>query len=207
MLASALQSRALPSNPTIHGSDEARAAVALVTRMVHGDVDAVAELYDRHSRLLFGLVLRIIDDRSEAEDVLQEVFLAAWNKAASYDASLGSVAGWLVRIARNRAIDRLRARSSRGQHATAGEAAAPVAVAAESPETDILHLEQQRAVTQALGALPTEQRALIEHAYYDGLSHSQLAVRFKLPLGTVKTRIRAGMMALRQQLQDNRVWS
>jgi RNA polymerase sigma-70 factor (ECF subfamily) len=174
--------------------------------MVRGDVDAVAELYDRHSRLLFGLVLRILDDRSEAEDVLQEVFLAAWNKAATYDASLGSVAGWLVRIARNRAIDRLRTRSSRGQHA-AGDAAAPIAVAAESPEADILHLEQQRAVTRALGALPTEQRALIEHAYYDGLSHSQLAVRFKLPLGTVKTRIRAGMMALRQQLQDNRVWS
>jgi len=191
----------------IPGSDEARAAVALVNRMVRGDVDAVAELYDRHSRLLFGLVLRILDDRSEAEGVLQEVFLAAWKKAATYDAALGSVAGWLVRIARNRAIDRLRSRSSRLQKAAAADAAAPPAVAAGSQEADMLHLEQQRAVTQALGALPTEQRALIEHAYFDGLSHAQLAVRFKLPLGTVKTRIRAGMMALRQQLQDNRVWS
>lgn len=182
--------------------------MALVNRMVRGDVDAVAELYDRHSRLVFGLILRMLQDRGEAEEVLQEVFLAAWNKAATYDAALGSVAGWLVRIARNRAIDRLRARSSRGnRQGTATEDAPPARRVAESPEAGMLQFEQRWAVTQALGALPAEQRALIEHAYFDGLSHTQLAVRFKLPLGTVKTRIRAGMMTLRQQLQDNRVWS
>lgn len=181
--------------------------MALVTRMVRGDVDAVAELYDRHSRPVFGLILRVLRDRGEAEEVLQEVFLAAWNKAATYDAALGSVAGWLVRIARNRAIDRLRARSSRDRQRTATEDAPPARSVAESPESGMLQFEQRWAVTQALDALPTEQRALIEHAYFEGLSHAQLAAQFQLPLGTVKTRIRAGMMALRQQLQDNRVWS
>jgi RNA polymerase sigma-70 factor (ECF subfamily) len=175
--------------------------------MVRGDVDAVAELYDLHSRLVFGLILRMLQDRSEAEEVVQEVFLAAWNKAATYDAALGSVVGWLLRIARNRAIDRLRARSSRDRQRTATEDAPPAGSVAESPESGMLQFEQRWAVTQALDALPAEQRALIEHAYFEGLSHAQLAVQFKLPLGTVKTRIRAGMMALRQQLQDDRVWS
>jgi len=200
----ALQLRALPANRMVLMSDDARGDTALINRMARGDADPVAELYDRHSRLLFGLILRILNDRSEAEEVLQEVFITVWHKAATYDVSLGSVTGWLVGIARNRAIDRLRTRKSRDQHVAAIE---PMTGKAKSPEAGVLELEQQQAVTRALDALPAEQRALIEHAYFDGLSHTQLAARFRLPLGTVKTRIRAGMMALREQLHDNRVWS
>ena len=163
--------------------------------MARRDVNAAAELYDRYSRLLFALVLRIVKDRSEAEEVLQEVFLSVWNRAASYDARFGSVAGWLVGIARNRAIDRLRMRAVRDRAIDT-----PVPPPVETPEASALQREQEHAVTRALDTLPAEQRALIEQAYFEGLTHSQLATRFQLPLGTVKTRIRAGLLALREQL-------
>jgi len=109
-----------------------------------------------------------VRDSGEAEDVLQEVFLRLWEKAETYDPVLGSPMAWLVRIARNRAIDRVRAR---------------------------------RALRDALARLTREQRVLIEHAFFLGYTQSELAARFKLPLGTVKTRIRTGMLAMREQLQ------
>jgi RNA polymerase sigma-70 factor (ECF subfamily) len=166
--------------------------------MVARDARAVGELYDRHHRLLFGLILRILKDRSEAEEVLQEVFVQAWTRADSYNAALGSPAGWLVRVARNRAIDRLRANAARARAMDA----APLPAGVESPETRAAQSEQQRTVARALGALPDDQRELIEHAYFLGLTQTELAARFRLPLGTVKTRIRTGMLALRQQLQQ-----
>jgi RNA polymerase sigma-70 factor (ECF subfamily) len=156
-------------------------------------------LYDRHSGLLFGLILRILKERSEAEDVLQEVFLSVWTRAESYNASLGSPVGWLVGIARNRAIDRLRANSVRLR--TMDVTAPPPVV--ENPESQAARGERHRDVARALDALPAEQRTLIENAYFLGLTHSELAARFCLPLGTVKTRVRTGMLALRQQLQEN----
>jgi RNA polymerase sigma-70 factor (ECF subfamily) len=179
--------------------DDTCADVILLDRIAAHDSGALAELYDRQSRLLYGLILRILRDRAEAEDVLQEVFFAVWTKAGTYSVSVGSPVGWLVRIARNRAIDRLRARGVRDR---ADEACPPAAVA-DSPESAAVQTEQQRNVARALDALPADQRALIEHAFFLGLTHSELASRFRLPLGTVKTRIRAGMMALRQQLQES----
>ena len=166
--------------------------------MVARDARAVGELYDRHHRLLFGLILRILKDRSEAEEVLQEVFVQAWTRADSYNAALGSPAGWLVRVARNRAIDRLRANAARARAMDA----APLPAEVESPETRAVQSEQQRTVARALGALPPDQRELIEQAYFLGLTQTELAVRFRLPLGTVKTRIRTGMLTLRQHLQQ-----
>ena len=180
---------------------EMRADVQLLDGIIARDESAVAELYERHSRLLFGLVLRILRDRGEAEEVLQEVFLAVWNRAETYNVTLGSPAGWLVRIARNRGIDRLRARGVRDRTVDAIE---PLP-AADSPESQAARSEQKRAVTRALDALPAEQRELIEHAYFLGLTHSELAARFRVPLGTVKTRIRTGMLALRQQLAETSI--
>jgi RNA polymerase sigma-70 factor (ECF subfamily) len=180
-------------------SDGTRADIALINRVVVRDPSAIGELYDRYSRLLFGLILRILKERGEAEDVLQEVFLSVWTRAESYNASLGSPAGWLVGIARNRAIDRLRANSVRLR---AMDVPAPPPVA-ENPEWQAARGERQRDVARALDALPAEQRTLIEEAYFLGLTHSELAARFRLPLGTVKTRVRTGMVALRQQLQEN----
>jgi RNA polymerase sigma-70 factor, ECF subfamily len=178
--------------------DDTRTDIALLDRIVARDEQAVADLYDRHHRLLFGLILRILRDRSEAEEVLQEVFVLVWTRAETYNVALGSPAAWLVRIARNRGIDRLRANNVRVRAVES----APLPVAADSPETRAALSEQQRAVACALESLPQDQRVLIEQAYFLGLTQSELAERFKLPLGTVKTRIRTGMMALREQLSQ-----
>ncbi|PWT83438.1 MAG: hypothetical protein C5B57_06820 [Blastocatellia bacterium] len=177
--------------------EETRADIGLLNRIVARDSGAVGELYDRHSRLLYGLILRVLRDRSEAEEVLQEVFVQVWMRAETYNVALGTPAAWLVRIARNRAIDRLRANNVRAR--TVEETPLPPPV--ESPEARAAMSEQQRAVARALEALPLEQRQLIEYAYFQGLTQSELAERFGLPLGTVKTRVRTGMMTLKRELQ------
>jgi len=182
----------------VQSLEESRADIALLDRIVARDELAVGELYDRHNRLLFGLILRILRDRSEAEEVLQEVFVLVWTRAETYNVTLGPPAAWLVRIARNRAIDRLRANSVRLRAAES----APLPAAPATPESSAALSEQQRAVRRALDTLPADQRVLIEHAYYLGLTQSELADRFELPLGTVKTRVRTGMLALRQQLSQ-----
>lgn len=177
-------------------AEDPRADIALLDRIVARDERAVGELYDRHNRLLYGLILRILRDRPESEEVLQEVFVLVWTRAETYNVALGSPAAWLVRIARNRAIDRLRSNSVRLRAVES----APMPAPAASPETTATQSERQRAVCRALDELPPEQRELIEQAYYQGLTQSELAERYKLPLGTVKTRIRTGMIALREQL-------
>ncbi|HWW82777.1 MAG TPA: sigma-70 family RNA polymerase sigma factor [Vicinamibacterales bacterium] len=182
----------------MQNSEDTQADITLLDRIVARDQGAVAELYDRHSRLLFSLVLRILRDRSEAEEILQEVFVLVWTRAETYNVSLGSPAGWLVRIARNRAIDRLRSNAVRLRAVEE----APIPQAEMSPESRATLGERQRAVIAALDVLPPEQRVLIEHAYYLGLTQSELAGRFNLPLGTVKTRIRTGMQTLRQRLLE-----
>ena len=124
--------------------------------------------------------------------------MLVWTRAETYNVALGSPAAWLVRIARNRGIDRLRANNVRVRAVEW----APLPVAEDSPEVRAALSEQQRAVACALESLPQDQRVLIEQAYFLGLTQSELAERFNLPLGTVKTRIRTGMMALREQLSQ-----
>jgi RNA polymerase sigma-70 factor (ECF subfamily) len=177
--------------------EDHRGDIALIARIVARDATSVGELYDRHSRLLYGLLLKIIKDRSEAEELLQEVFVQVWTRADTYNVQLGTPIAWLVRIARNRAIDRLRANTVRTRTVEATPLPPPV----ETPEARAVMSEQQRAVAHALEALPPDQRQLIEHAYFTGLTQSELATRFGLPLGTVKTRVRTGMMTLRRDLQ------
>lgn len=187
------------SGSGIQSPEGARLDVALIERIAAREASAVGDLYDRYSRLLYGLIFRILRDRSEADEVLQEVFVAVWNRAESYNVALGSPAAWLVRIARNRAIDRLRANTARLR---AVESAPIELQASDNPELSTLLGEQQRAVVRALDGIPREQRELIEEAYYLGHTQSELAERHKLPLGTVKTRIRTGLLALRQQLSE-----
>ncbi|MQA29727.1 MAG: sigma-70 family RNA polymerase sigma factor [Luteitalea sp.] len=176
-------------------ADEVNADVALLDRVIARDPNALGELYDKHSRLLFGLILRILRNRDESEEVLQEVFVQTWTRASTYNSALGSPAGWLVRIARNRAIDRLRANTARFR--TSEALSAP----AKTPGPQASLGEQRLDIQRALDALPPEQRDLIEHAYFLGFSHSELADRFSLPLGTVKTRIRTGLRAVRVHLE------
>jgi RNA polymerase sigma-70 factor (ECF subfamily) len=179
---------------------DVRADIALLERIVARDERAVGELYDRHSRLLYGLILRVLRDRGEAEEVLQEVFLSVWSRADTYNVALGPPAAWLVRIARNRAIDRLRSNAVRLRAVEAAPDSQPPR--ADDPEMQATLTEQQRTVVRALDALPAEQRVLIEQAYYLGLTQSELAEKFNLPLGTVKTRVRSGMQTLRQRLSQ-----
>ena len=187
----------------MHASD--LTDVHLLHRIAAHDTAALAELYDRHHRLLFGLILRIVRDRGEAEEILQEAFVRVWTRAETYDAGVGGPLPWIVRLARNVAIDRLRARRSRAVI----DAPAPAVRVAEavpasdiqSPEVVVLDAERRRALTDALAALPADQRHLIEAAFFEGYTHSELARRFGLPLGTVKTRIRTGMNAMRQRLE------
>jgi RNA polymerase sigma-70 factor (ECF subfamily) len=185
------------SKPRMPIADETQ-DVSLLDRVVARDAEALGELYDRHSRLMFGLILRILRNRDEAEEVLQDVFVQVWNRAESYKAELGAPLQWLVRVARNRAIDRLRANSVRLRTAELTPLPSPV----QGPEDRAAQSEQQRVIARALEALRAEERQLLEHAYFLGLTQSELAERFNLPLGTVKTRIRTALSTLRRALQQ-----
>jgi RNA polymerase sigma-70 factor (ECF subfamily) len=181
--------------------------LGLLQRIAARDTAALADLYDRHSRLLFGFILRIVRNRAEAEEILQEVFVRVWTRAELYDPRLGRPTPWLVRLARNCAIDRLRARKIRdvaGGPALDESVADPAVSGTDirTPETLVLDAERRETVMDALAGLPPEQRRLIEAAFFEGYTHSELAKRFGLPLGTVKTRIRAGMIAMRQRLEQ-----
>jgi RNA polymerase sigma-70 factor (ECF subfamily) len=181
----------LSSPPT---ADATRADVVLLDRITAQDPNALGELYDRHSRLIFGLALRLLRDQHEAEEVLQEVFVQVWTRAGTYHHALGSPAGWMVGIARNRAIDRLRSRMPRSA-AVIDIPPAPAASERPAPAG-----EEQLDIQRALDALPQDQRSLIEQAFFFGFTQSELAERHRLPLGTVKTRIRTGLRALRGHL-------
>lgn len=177
---------------------------ALMARVRQRDADAVRALFDRHAGLVHGLGRRILGDPAEAEDLVQDVFLHLWRRAELFDGERGQFIGWLVSLTRNRAIDRLRAKRARqrGAEGFAVEAAtAPVPRAAD-PDESAYAAELRVAVTNALGMLPEPQRAALELAYFGGFSHSEIAERLEAPLGTVKARIRQGMLKLRDLLGE-----
>ena len=169
-------------------------------RMARGDERALAELYDRYARLVYSLVLRILRDCGDAEDVVQEVFAQAWRQASRYDVRRGTVAAWLVTRARSRALDRLRARRARPDIAGASLQNVEIADSAGGADLQLVSAEQVARVREALAELPVSQRAALELAYYEGLSHAEIAARLDQPLGTIKTRIRLAMIKLRESL-------
>jgi RNA polymerase sigma-70 factor (ECF subfamily) len=165
-----------------------------------GDTAALATLYDRYRAILFGLILRILHSEPEAEDVLQDVFIQVWQRAASFDPDRGKPVTWLITLARSRAIDRLRALRSRGR--TALDFAQEDTDQVSDAVTDAIRAEQGDAVRQALAKLPPEQQKVLKLAYFEGLTQSEIATRCREPLGTVKTRIRSGMGKLRELLEE-----
>ena len=171
----------------------------LVRRMVQGDRQALATLYGRYAGTLRGVALRIIGRRSEAEDLVHDVFLEAWRKAASWQAERGSVRTWLLLRLRSRAIDRLRSpRLARG--VSLEEACPDYADTTVAPDDPALAADRRR-VRQAVAALPPEHRAVLTLAAFEGRSAADIARRLELPLGTVKSRILAARRGLKVALQ------
>ena len=182
------------------GVDDLAADRESLERIVSGDAGGLASLYDRHARPVYSLALRILQDQGEAEDVVQEVFAQAWRQAAQYDVSRGAVAAWLFTLARSRAIDRLRARRVRPERSADDRLAARMVDPRLSPDLLALSAEKVVRVRAALAGLPVLQRLAIELAYYEGLTHVEIAERLEEPLGTVKTRIRLALGKLRDSL-------
>lgn len=175
--------------------------VELLKAIAAHDEAALAQLYDRYRVILFGLLMRILNNREEAEDVLQEVFLQVWRRAADFDQNRGRPFTWLVTLARSRGIDRLRSIASRERAAVMAAADAnDAADEASDAATDAIRSEQRGVVNSALSQLPEEQKRPLMLAYFDGLTQSEIATRLGAPLGTVKTRMRSGMMKLRELL-------
>jgi RNA polymerase sigma-70 factor (ECF subfamily) len=177
----------------------------LVSRMIAREAEALSALYDRYSGTVMAFALKLLRDRAEAEEVTVDVFHQAWRQAPSFDAGRGSVGAWLMTLCRSRAIDKLRSRQRREVLQTKlaegdGEPAAGGVSAPPRPDHLAEASSRKRRVSEALGALSQVQREAIELAYYEGLSHSEIATRLGEPLGTVKTRIRQGMLTLRDTL-------
>jgi RNA polymerase sigma-70 factor (ECF subfamily) len=172
----------------------------LLHAVARGDEAALASLYDRYRLILFGLILRILHSRPEAEDVLQDVFIQVWKNAANFDDARGRPFTWLVTLARSRSIDRLRSLSSRQR--VADEAVQAVPESVSDAAADAFKSEQREVVRAALGELPADQREALVLAYFEGLTQSEIAAKLKAPLGTVKTRMRSGMIKLRELLGE-----
>jgi len=173
--------------------------VELLHAIAARDDEALASLYDRYRLILFGLLLRILNSREDAEDVLQEVFLQIWRRAKDFDEGRGQAFTWMITLARSRAIDRLRVLAAR--HRLAASASHETEEVSDAA-ADAVGSEQREIVAGALAQIPDEQRRTLMLAYFEGLTQSEIAARLDAPLGTVKTRMRSGMIRLRELLAD-----
>ena len=171
----------------------------LLARLQRRDPEALGDLYDRYGRMVFALILRIVQDRGTAEDLVQETFLRVWNRAGGFDSEQGAVGPWLLAVARNRAIDYLRYRGRRPESTLElNETEHPALFAAMS--SDPLQFDLVRQIKTALARLTQTQREAIELAYFEGLSQTEIADRMKQPLGTVKTWMRRALQQMREEL-------
>jgi RNA polymerase sigma-70 factor, ECF subfamily len=187
---------------TATGTGDSADDAVRVARAAAGDASALAALYDGHARAVYSLALRVLGDEADAEDVLQDVFAQAWRQAGRYDAGRGTVAAWLLTMARTRAIDRLRARRARPDTnaATPADATLDLAAPLVDPGDTLAAARDAERVRGALGGLPLLQRLAIGLAYFEGLTQREIAERLEQPLGTIKTRIRLGLLKLRDAL-------
>ena len=170
--------------------------LAAVMAVKARDQGAMAQLYDRYSSIVYAVALRVLGDTGAAEDVLQEVFLQLWRNPSAFDSARGSLAAWLAVITRNRAIDALRKRKPETDIEDVIVSVAPD-LASDADRTRVA-----AKIRGLLSSMPSAQRSALEMAYFEGLSHSEIANKTGEPLGTIKTRIRAGLIALRKAFQS-----
>jgi RNA polymerase sigma-70 factor (ECF subfamily) len=173
----------------------------LVERLRRRDAQALAELYDRYGRLVYSLILRVVRDGALAEDLVQETFLRVWNRAQGFDAQRGALGPWLLAVARNRAIDYLRSASGRERNSLELEQTDHPSLYTDM-ERDILASDKARAIRAALEKLSPRQREVIELAYFEGLTQTEMAERLGQPLGTVKTWVRTALKNLREEFGE-----
>jgi len=174
----------------------------LVRAIVDRDADAISELFDRFSGMLTALSLRILNDPADAEEILQETFLQVWNQAVRYDPKRSSVSTWLVLISRSRSIDRLRSRQVKLRTASAARQENPDIHTSPKGVGNVLMQERRRRLEEEMAKLPSEQRQVLELAFYGGMTQSEIAEQTRIPLGTVKTRTLLAMKKLRQALRE-----
>jgi RNA polymerase sigma-70 factor (ECF subfamily) len=181
----------------------------LIERIVARDESALDELYERFSGALFAVILRIVKSREDADEILCGVFLQVWNKADSYDLARGATYTWLLSLARNRAIDRIRSKAWKNGTRNENDPVewdGMVNESAENPLEAVVLSERAATVRATLREIPAEQREILEIAYFEGYTQSQIAERMNLPLGTVKTRMRDGMKRLQGLLKGRVEW-
>jgi RNA polymerase sigma-70 factor, ECF subfamily len=188
--------RTLPNRPSL-GPD-------VIARVGKGDSQAFADLYEQSSPLLFTLAFRILNNRDEAAELLQDVYIEVWRKAGNFDQNRGSPMAWLITLTRSRAIDRIRAATSRGRTLTDSLEESPAdELQSDLPDPLETHsLEELRTlVSEAFTDLPAAQQEALELSFYDGLTHAEIAAKLDKPIGTIKTRIKLGMNKLRYTLR------
>lgn len=186
---------------TSTGQREVSLDAALLARLLQKDVSAFEQLYERHSRLVYGLVLRILRQAATSEEVVQDVFLQLWRNANHYDSSRGPFVPWLLTLARNRALDQLRLKSERQRRLEDQTQQMPSVFAAPDYERALDEKRRAERVRALMASLTPQQKRAIELAYFEGLSHSEIAATLKEPLGTVKSWIRNGLLRLKEGLQ------
>lgn len=202
--------RATPrmSEPSLTEEPDARHAAdaRLLGRVASGDRAAFSELYDRFSRPLYATAFRILNDANEAQDIVHDAFVAVWEKAETFETSRGTAFSWALTLTRNRAIDRLRSRRRRAELL---DASAPSDLGLDenssgpSADDSASASDQAVAVRAAVATLPADQQRALELAFFGGLTQEEIATRLRTPLGTVKARIRRGLLKLRDQLASS----
>ena len=189
---------------SVEGGRSARDATwhGYVRRCAEGEQSALGALYDESSQYIYGVSLSVLRNAADAEEVTLDVYSQVWRSAAVYSSQRGSVTAWLLTLARSRSIDRLRSRATRQKREEPiDDTPGNFKMGDASPEESASLVQTRRRIQGALNLLPADQREAVELAYFSGMSHSELAAYLGQPLGTVKTRIRMGMMKLREELQ------
>ena len=191
------------SGPSEHPDERQAEDARLLTRVAAGDREAFSELYDRFSKPLYATAVRILTDATEAQDIVHDAFVALWDKARTYESSRGTAFSWALTLTRNRAIDRLRSRRRRAElleNSAPSDLGLDENTSGPSADDSADSSDQAAVVRAAVETLPPEQQSALKLAFFSGLTQEEIATRLRTPLGTIKARIRRGLLQLREQL-------